>query len=231
VYHVTIGSDTYGRVKTVGGIPVVTEFFMVNSLPVYPTKSFYLLKPGRFEKHGLPTGQKKSKLASHGIPLARVDRTSVVMAYSRGFLATLILFGFVGSFGGWLASQKQQPNEVAQTMILVSNYTLGVGCAAGLLTYLIPTTTRRERKIRRYCGELLGYCIDPARTDPESASAIDEWMKESAFEGEENHDEARVACLLDLIETRCRAGSDGSCEQMEARTSELISRLDDWPGR
>jgi hypothetical protein len=36
---ITSGSDTYGRVKTVGGVPVVSKFFMLQFLPLYPLQS------------------------------------------------------------------------------------------------------------------------------------------------------------------------------------------------
>jgi hypothetical protein len=44
--HVTVGSDTYGRVKTVGTTPIVTRVGMISSLPVFPLESFYFVRVG-----------------------------------------------------------------------------------------------------------------------------------------------------------------------------------------
>lgn len=40
--HFHWGADSYGRVKVVGRTAIVTRFFAVDSLPIYPLQSFYL---------------------------------------------------------------------------------------------------------------------------------------------------------------------------------------------
>jgi hypothetical protein len=40
---VVAGTDTYGRVKAVRGVPIVTRFATLQMLPLYPLQSFYFL--------------------------------------------------------------------------------------------------------------------------------------------------------------------------------------------
>src|SRR4051794_39809742 len=78
---VTFGSDTYGRVKTVDSTPIVTKFGMVSAFPVFPLESFYFIRSGESTSEGIPFLAQVHSTGIKAIPLARVDKLSVLMAY------------------------------------------------------------------------------------------------------------------------------------------------------
>ena len=165
MYHVTVGSDTYGRVKKVGSTPIVTEFGMVSFFPVFPLESFYFVRFGHSTSAGIPFFAQTHSTAIEGIPLARVDKLSVEMAYARGVFGAMAIVGFIGTFMiliEWMTGDP--PNERKAIIATCVGTCLGVGIVAGFCTYIcLFTITRRERNIRRLCGTILGVAADPAQ--------------------------------------------------------------------
>ena len=90
---VTAGTDTYGRVKNVGGTSVVTKFAMLSALPLWPVQSFFYCGISEKQTEGVPFLCWSTTTTISGMPLTCVDRYSVLMAYLRGAFAALTVLG------------------------------------------------------------------------------------------------------------------------------------------
>jgi hypothetical protein len=230
--HVHVGLDTYGKVKSVGGTSIVTKFFMVNGVPVYPLESFYF---SAAEGQALDERPFLGlRLPVTGIPLARVDRASVLIAYLRGLCGVLVVVGFIGSIFMIVPllmgpqGMAVDPVKTLQGMLCV----LGVGIVVGALTYAIPLASRRERLIRRHCGELLGFCADPARTHADLAAQMFQEQLSGASSADMSEAAlSRLNCLLQLIKARCRIAGGQHVREMEQTTDELLARLSHRDGK
>jgi hypothetical protein len=163
--HVSAGTDTYGRVKTVAGTPIVTKFAMLQFLPLYPLQSYYFIGTGPTETTGVPFLASMKTVAVSGIPLATVDTTSVAIAYARGVFGALAIVGFMVIIPGIMYLSGERLDNFAMMATRALLISLIVGAVGGLLTYALLLTPRREREIRQHCGELLGVAVDPARVD------------------------------------------------------------------
>jgi hypothetical protein len=221
-----VGVDTYGKVKSVGGTPIVTKFFMVSAFPVYPLESFYSSRVHKEAIDGVPfLGH---TLYITGIPLARIDRASVLIAYLRGVCGALMVVGFLGSIFMaiplLMGPQGMVVDPVKTLYGALSTLALGIVC--GALTYFIPLTSQRERSIRSYCGELLGFCADPARIRPDLAAEM--WQEQLHGASPADMTEAslsRLNYLLQLIEARCQIAHGQKVRELEQNTDELLERL------
>jgi hypothetical protein len=167
-------------------------------------------------------------LSITGIPLARIDRTSVFIAYLRGICGALMIIGFIGSI--FMAIPLLMgPHGMAVDPVKTLYGALGLfalGVAVGALTYVLPLTTRRERRIRMYCGELLGFCADPARVRADLAAEM--WQEQVQGATAVDMTEAamsRLNYLLQLIQARCEIAHGQRVEQMEQTTDEVLERL------
>lgn len=223
--HVVVGTDSYGRVKAVGKTAVVTTFSMVQSLPFGPLESYSVWGPATSETEGVPFFAQVRKVTLCGVPLARVDRTSVAFAYARAVLAVLVIFGFIGTFMGLILSREgRELDDFGRTAIQLAEACLVTGVVGGVLTYLVPTAGRRERAIRTYCGEMLGVCIDPGRVAPAVADAIREALPQPDDPKRASVPRPRTEHVRELILTRCDAAT-GPGDDCEAMTDELLDQL------
>lgn len=226
--HIVAGTDTYGRVKTVGGTPIVTKFAMFQFLPVYPVQSFYYAGPGRTETSGIPFVASSQTVAIRGVPLARVDRLSAAMAYTRAIFGTMAVFGFMAIVPLVMQLTGEHLDDFATSAMRVLVGCFLAGTAGGLLTYAIPLTPGRERRIRRCCGELLGMAVDPARVAADASAAIEEYAALAA--PREIPATPRFALLQQLATVRSRIARRMDVDAMEWETDQLLDRLD-HPGR
>lgn len=216
--HVHIGADVFGRVKTVAGTSVVTRFWGVNMFPLFPTESYYVAAGNTAHREGVPVG----------IRLASVDRASAAMTYVRGLAGAMFVVGFMGSAVGfyneWLAVGAG-PDEIGRFMIRVLAVVMIIGAIAGLLTYFVPVMSRRERRIREYCGQLLGPAIDPAKLTRADAGDIQKiWSdppEDMPVEGD-RFCPARRALIL----ARCQIALGEDVELAERATDQLLNELD-----
>ena len=92
---ISVGNETYGRVKPVSGISIITEFWMFCSVPVIPLQSFYVRESRQSQSHGLPILAEMRNDAVRGIPLQHADRASILAAYVRAGCVVPLLFGFM----------------------------------------------------------------------------------------------------------------------------------------
>ena len=218
--------ETYGKVKVVGGTPIVTKFFMVNLFPVYPLQSYYFSHVNKEAMDEVPF--LGFRLSISGIPLARIDRTSVVIAYLRGVCGVLVAIGFLGSIFMAVPLLMGEQGMLVDPKKTLDGMLCGlaIGAVVATLTYVLPLTTRRERRIRRYCGELLGFCADPARVRADLAAEMwqDQLQRSTAAEMSEAA-LSRLNYLLQLIQARCQIAKGQSVQQMEQTTDELLERL------
>ncbi len=213
------GTDTYGRVKSVCGMPIVTKFFMFHFLPCYPLQSYFFMGSGRTKWVGIPliAGVFSTELV--GIPLACVDKTSVAMAYGRGVCAAVLLGGVVITFVGVVSYfTGQRFDDFARTAMLVSLMAVAVGAVGGGLTYLWPLTSQREHAIRSCCAELLGIAADPARVAPEISVLLAEHEDGLA-------ETPRTRLLRRLVQTRANIAQGIDTHSMELKTDELLAQL------
>jgi hypothetical protein len=215
------GTDTYGRVKTVSGTPIVTKFRMLQGLPLYPLQSFYFVGTGPAETTRMPFLVSETYVAIKGIPLATVDRTSVVMAYARGVLGVLAILGFMVIIPGIMHLMGERLDDLAMIAtgaLLICFFT---GTVGGLITYALPLTPRREREIRQYCAELLGVSADPARVERETSASLTKYVDEHYRLA----DNPRTHLIRQLIATRAMIAQSTDSDRMEAKTDELLERL------
>lgn len=222
--HVVVGTDSYGRVKAVKKTAIVTSFSMVQMLPVVPIKSYYVWGRAESEESGVPLLASVRNVKLRGLPLARVDRMSVLLAYIRAAFAAMVLFGFIGTLIGLLLSANKPLDEFAMNGIRLAEVSLGAGVACGIATYFVPTLSRRERTIRTYCGEILPACVDPGRLAPDYANAIRELLAEPGNPEPVGLPQHRFDLMRALILTRCDAGITGE-PQYESVTDDLLEQL------
>ncbi|WP_406696230.1 hypothetical protein V5E97_35105 [Singulisphaera sp. Ch08] len=215
------GSDTYGRVKSVSGTPIVTKFFMLQCLPIYPLQSFYFEKQGPSESKGIPFLASIQTSAIIGIPLASLDKTSVAMAYVRSLFATL---GLVGSLAFMPLMMHLTGEHIDEFGIIATRgllYSLVIGIVGGALTYAIPLTPRREKDIRRYCAELLGIAADPACLPPYLVMMLVEFVSNQT----EAPGDPREQLVRQLINTRLQLVNATYADDLEAKTDRLLDEL------
>lgn len=218
------GFDTYGRVKSVGETPIVTRFFMLGGLPIYPLQSFYSLGPSRAEISGVPFVGGWQSVSTNGLPLAHVDRLSVGMAYARGLFGAMTVLGCMSIIPIAIFLTGEHMDELAMIIMRSLIAILLVGVVGGLGTYLLPLTPRREQQIRTYAGEVLGICADPAKLHTETALAIGEFAMQA--ERETIGPGSRSAFVCQLILCRVKLAQATDDRAIERRTDELLDRLD-----
>lgn len=218
---VSAGTDTYGRVKSVCGTPIVTKFAMLQALPLYPLQSFYFVGTGRSEIVGVPFIASSQSEAIHGISLSHVDTTSVVMAYARGIFGALAIIGSIAMVPIIIHFTGERLDQIAWIATYGLLTSLVVGAVGGLLTYAIPLTSRREREIRTFCTVLLGISADPARVPPDIALQLQQRVELC----DDLEDDSRTATIRQLIAVRAKIGQAMDVDQMERKTDELLAVL------
>lgn len=218
-------TDTFGRVSNVRGVAIVTVFWTLKGFPLDARKSFYEWNSAKINANDIRVTSAINHLAEGRLPLTSVDRTSVKIALIRAVCSLLILFGFIVTFVGLLVTNDPKPPDAfARNLLLIMQLMLLIGLSVGLLTYLVPTISKRDRLIREYCGEVLGICIDPARISARIASEIrDSFLNWDATNNDASNAEY-IGCLLQLTLLRCDAQSQSSV-QPERTTNELLDRL------
>lgn len=216
------GTDTYGRVKTVCGTPVVTQFAMLQFLPIYPLQSFYVTGSGVTESTNVPFVASIQLAEIHGIPLANLDRLSVFIAYMRSVFAVAVVVGFMGVLvPGVMYLTGEHLDGFALNLLRCMLAALISGIVGGTATYLIPLTTRRERDIRSYCHELLGIAIDPARLPADTATRVLQF----ADQDQDTVDQRRLGLIRDLIGIRVKLAADTSDRTSESTTDDILFQL------
>ena len=218
---VSFGNDTYGRVKAVAGTPIVTQFWMLQAFPIFPLRSFYYAGIGQTKLEGIPLLASTQSAAIQGIPLSRVNLLSVLMAYVRAIFAVLVLIGFMAIFPIIITLTGERLDEIALIAMRWLIVAFGLGVVGGLLTYIVPLTSRREIDIRRQCGELLGIAADPAYVPADIARMLVEYVQH--YHG--SQDSPRVQCIGKLIATRAHLAQGGDRVRLEELTDELLEKL------
>lgn len=220
---VQAGTETYGRVKAVQGTPIVTKFAMLQFLPLWPLQSYYFGGFGERTSIGIPLIAHEQSVAIHGIPLARIDRMSVTMAYARGLFGAMLVIGFLAIVPGimFLTGERLDPWVLTVVRVLVGVFVAGV--LGGALTYIIPFTSKREREIRSSCAIVLGVAIDPAQVAPEVVA----WIEQSLNGAESIHenDAVRDELIRHLIASRCAIAQGLNVSAMEQETDKVLNQL------
>jgi hypothetical protein len=218
--HVAIGTDFYGRVKTVGETSIVTRFGTFQHLPFFPLQSFYIYGYETIETFGNPFVAGSQPVATNAIPLAKVDKISVTMTFIRALLAIMLLAGAgIGSII-LVAGDNGRPGE-RETLLLIACSLLGFCAVFGTLTYVVPLTSHREREIRRVCAVLLGLSVDPARLPVAVSIDIAKYANERF--AEKNNGQTQL--VRDLILARANISQLINVEQMELKTDELLDQI------
>ncbi|HEY3964726.1 MAG TPA: hypothetical protein VGM05_09270 [Planctomycetaceae bacterium] len=226
------GSDTYGNVKKIGDTPIVTKFAMVSAFPLYPLESFYFAGEGN--PKGIPFIF--TSKAIYGLPLARLDSLSVIMAYARGIFGALTVMGFfyfIFLYIEWVAINGRPPDGVALAMRYVLLVCLSIGVSGGLLTYLVPfRMTDRERQIRLACGEILGICADPAFIREDAALSVAKVVSDLSWADQVDDGPAkgisgnpRPSLIRRLVITRAKIALGEESESLESQTDDLLHRI------
>jgi hypothetical protein len=167
------GTDTYGRVKKVGSTTVVTKFAMLYAIPIWPVESYFYAAPGQSRFKGVPFFGGLQTTEIRGMPLAHIDRFSVLIAYLRGLFGGMVVVGCMWLIVFLVNRHGPPPDDFARTASYVLLTGLCVGALGGLLTYCVPfQVTQRERMIRETCAEVLTMCIDPAQLRRDVAQRI-----------------------------------------------------------
>ncbi len=220
---VIAGTSTYGRVKSVKGTPIFTQFFMLQLLPLYPLQSYYFIGHGEKEMKGVPFLASQTTAAIHGIPLATVDRTSVAMAYVRGLFGGLAVAGCMAFIPIIIYFTGERLDAFAQVVTAGLIVAFLVGVTGGALTYAVPLTSNRERDVRSYCAEWLGIAADPALVTSEISATIERKAMQSNVANSVGTD--RKILILQLVVTRSRIARGLECARMEALTDQLLEEL------
>jgi hypothetical protein len=214
MFHVHMGTDTYGKVKKVGPTAVVTRFAMVSGMPLVPLVSYYYAGTG--EEQGIPILFTMRKI--HGLPLSRLNILSVVIAYARAVCGALLVVGSIILLMRIVGGPPR--DEFTAIAMLVGVICTCVAVVGGLLTYLAPfQTTRRERKIRQACGKVLGIWADPARVQADHARGI------IAALAPENQTNKKLTLEQQLTLVRTEIALAQEPEALEQRTDELLEQI------
>lgn len=223
---VSVGTDTYGRVKRVGNTAIVTKFFAVGGFPLGSVTSYYVVGKRKFPADKPPLADIRQLGPIEAIPLRRVDAASERMALIRACLGVLIAVGAL--FGGLpllirlVSIMPARPMDEYQTLMVTGGAVTLVGCLGGLLSYARGSAPPREATIRRRCGELLGICIDPAAVTEDSARWIYDFV---THDGAPDAD-TRLNLLRELVTIRCLLARRRPQTTEEAATDKLLERLD-----
>jgi hypothetical protein len=242
--HVAIGEDTYGAVRRVKGTSIVTKFFMLQALPIYPLESYYLVRLGRKSGTGIPLVAYQTKRKIVGLPCRRINRLSVIVAYIRGVGAAMVLFPTIFFMGGAvmrLSNANFRPDKFAQLAAMVFGIVLALGLAFSLpsyiLTFYVPS---RERAIRLVCARVLGVAADLAnvRHDVQSdiVNLIAEFLAQNGiadFNDVIRRPNSFDRNVLDvaLVLTRIRLGRGDAPETREAETDTLLRAIEVVPDK
>lgn len=221
---VIFGTDTYGKVKTVSGTPIVTVFAMLNGLPLRPLQSYYFVGLGEGQRFQVPFVGGMSQASVVGVPLAKIDGSSVTMAYARGVFGLRAVIGSIVVVP-FLSNWRGEPlDDVGGIFVLAFLSSFTVGIVGGALTYCLPLTSRRERDIRLACGEFLGVYVDPARAVLQyAADALrTATTMASAMQPTKMDAEKRYACVAELVVVRAKIALGEDRAPLEARTDELL---------
>jgi hypothetical protein len=230
--HVRTGSDTYGKVKKVGRTPIVTKFQMLQSIPIWPLQSYYFRGRGPVKREGIPFFFETLSSEIKGLPLERLDRFSVSIAYIRGICGVLFVLGFVSIVPliSYLRGERFDDFAVVFTRLLVTFFL--VGLIGGSLTYLIGSRIdERERNIRLFCGEILGICADPARIRTDVAARIERAIGQRIADDAsgQSSNVARIVkrndLLNELVQIRAQIAIRQPEVSLERRTDELLEHI------
>jgi hypothetical protein len=219
--HFHVGTDTYGRVKTVSGMAIVTKFFMLQMVPLYPLKSYYVSGAASTKQPGIAVLAGFHSATVTGIPLQALDKTSVFMAYARGFFGTLLFAGFLVIVPGIMYLTGEHLDEFALAATRGLIIALITGVAGGALTYVVPTLGPREKRIRAYCAEVFGLAFDPARIEANDRAAIQLLVKAA----QQTEDNSRTALLYRLVEVRTGISDESDNQRVEVETDQLLESL------
>ena len=190
-------------------------------MPIVPLQSYYFIRFGQRKSQGCPFLAESYSTAIVGIPLARLDRLSVVISYVRATFGVIAIMGFFCSlspFMAWATGPQLSERQVIVATCAGTSFAVAIIVTLG--TYVLPfTITRRERDIRRACGMILGTAADPARVRPDHAKPIDDYLKAAI-------DVAGVLVLArDLGRTRVRIALGEPALPLEHRTDDLLESI------
>jgi hypothetical protein len=223
------GTDTYGKVKKVGPTSVVTKFAMLSALPIWPLQSYFYAGPGESQFQGVPLLGGVSTTEIRGLPLARIDWFSVLMAYVRGFFGMLVIIGSMSVIGVIYSWNATHVDDAARTAMHVLFMLLCVGALGGLLTYCLPFhVSRRQRAIRLACGEVLGLCADPALIRNDVAQNIMSALTDrevSEDRGATRSKPRPVLAAVKLVRFRALIALGHDPAPLEVRTDELLAQM------
>ena len=140
------GTQNYGKIEQVSGILyVVTKFFHIGFIPLFPLKSFILF-------------DKKSQYLHLGDIQIRLNLKSILVAYLR---AALIVFGIMGSVYGasaFLLPEAQIVDKIdLQQFISVGVLPIAIGGLVCFLLYrlsfeLFRASDKRARQLTQIAG-------------------------------------------------------------------------------
>jgi len=219
----SVGTEFYGRVKSVQQLPIVTSFWMFNYIPILPRESWYCRKI-KSEFAGVPLIASTERFEVDGIPLAKLDAASVVISYLRALGAVGLIISVLWSVMFVVMYLNPSPAAVQPDGFVYAVFSIGaIGTAVGGITYVIPLCSRRERRIRQVCHEVLGWAIDPAVvTKPMSQRLL-------AFINELSQASGRIDSTQELMQmlvvTRCRIAQGQDRNDNEARTTQILEEL------
>jgi len=214
---VSVGTDTFGRVKAVSGTAIVTKFAMFQMLPIFPLQSFYLIRLGETVKSGIPIVAESNSREIVGIPLASVDIASVIMTYVRAILSAFLIVGVLGLL---IMTVDRQPFS-QRSPGFFTTILFAIAVIVGTITYFIPLTSKREQEIRQRCAEALGLGADPARVTASANERIVKYVKSLSLPG----DYSRNARICELILLRSSIPQSSDRIALETRTDDLLAQL------
>jgi hypothetical protein len=219
MHHILVGTFAYGRVKKVGSTPIVTRFFMVSGIPVFPLESWYFIRIVATISDGVPFIAQNRSMEIEGIPLARLDKLSIAIAYARAVFTAMAVGGAVALallyiFGkGDITERETEIGTVFGTIA-------AIGTVAASCTYILPfQMTRRERNIRRLCGPVLKIAADPARVRRDYVSLMERVLDRSAVVS------GLTEMVHELARTRMRIALGEPRLALENHTDTLLERI------
>jgi len=216
----------------VGTTSVITRFAMLQFAPLFPLESFFFARRGNLSSDLISLIFGADATTPLAIPLARIDKLSVAMAYFRGVCGTLVLVGCISLIPAimHLSGERLDHFAIVMTQALVS--CLIVGAAFGALSYCLPWQMGgRQKSIRRACGGVLGMDADPAMFRRDVAEEIETFLGDQ-IAGDKLRGAEKLGgaddvsdMRLQLVAVRLQIALGGPRQSLEQRSDELLENI------
>lgn len=224
------GTYIYGSVKKVDGTSIATSFAMLMGFPLWPIESLYYAGRGESKFQGIPFVFGGTATAIRGLPMAAMDRLSVLITYVRAVSLVLAVITGMVFLISFVPDKQGKFGAPTPTQTLIERYAglsgFVLSVSAGILTYCFwAKASQRERAIRHACGQVLGIAADPAFLSCELAESLRQGIANTSMPAAPGEVQEMIDVVRQLIEVRAQMALGFPREHLGRRTEDLLKQL------